>query len=364
MTPAKRSPDHSDLNLYRLIMESVPVGVITVDSELRITSFNPWAEKVSGYTSREAMGRFCGDVLHGGQCGLQCPLKQAFSLPNPLLRQESTIQRKTGEVIPVRMNTAALLDREGRLIGGVEAFQDISYLKSLEREREGFVSMIAHDMKSSLSIIGGFALRLTQKKDLIDSQKESKYLEIVKEEAAKLGTLVEDFLEFSRLQTGRLRLNPVSVSVPGLLLELYQAHRPMTDDLGLHLLLESHSDVPLIQADLHQLNRVFANLLDNAVKFSRKKGTITLSARKGRGEVVVTVQDEGTGISKEELPHIFEAFHRGKVGNSVKGFGLGLASVKAIVEAHGGRVQVESEPGKGSRFMVMLPVSGPKTSKD
>jgi signal transduction histidine kinase len=125
--------------------------------------------------------------------------------------------------------------------------------------------------------------------------------------------------------------------------------------MGMKLHLQSESDLPLIEADSGQLRKAFANLLDNAVKFSKKGGIITISAHRIGKEIAVEVRDEGVGIPPEELPNIFDAFHRGKVGEKVQGFGLGLASVKVIVEAHKGRVLVESEKGEGSIFKVILP---------
>jgi PAS domain S-box-containing protein len=345
------------LAFYRFIIDSVPIGVVTVDSDLKITSFNPWAETLVGYSAREALGTFCGDVLHGGKCGSQCPLQTILSRQNPIVSLETTIQNRRSENISVRMNTAALLDHEGNLIGGVETFQDISYLKTLEREKEGFISMIAHDMKSSLSVIGGFVLRLLQNRDRLKTHTGEKYLQVIQGETGKLETLVEDFLEFSRLQTGRITLNLSATSVDKLLLELYQAYESKAADVGLRLCLESNKDLPLVEGDSRHLRRVFANLLDNAVKFSAVGGTITLSSQCGEEGVVITVEDEGPGIPPDELPFIFDAFHRGKIGKTISGFGLGLASVKAIVEAHGGRVLVESQPGQGSVFRVILPES-------
>ena len=131
-----------DLVLYRFILDSLPIAVITVDSGLKITSFNPWAEGVTGYTANEAIGRYCGAILHGGMCEIHCPMKTIIDRENPVVRLETTILDRQGEAIPVRMNTAALLDDGGKLIGGVEAFQDISHIKALEREKNNFISIV------------------------------------------------------------------------------------------------------------------------------------------------------------------------------------------------------------------------------
>jgi two-component system phosphate regulon sensor histidine kinase PhoR len=350
-----RQSDPKD-SFYRFVIDRVPIGVLTVDADLRITSFNPWAEKLTGYPAEQTLGRFCGDVLKGGKCGTGCPLQSTLSRQNPILSLETTIQSCLGAVIPVRMNTASLVDADGRLIGGVEAFQDISPMKALEREKDNFISMIAHDMKSSLMIVGAFAYRLLQKDRHTDREKEEKYLEIIRDEADNLVSLTEEFLSFSRLQAGRLNLNLTVVSVDKILSELYREYEPKAADLGLRLALNSNPDLPVIKADVVHLRRVFTNLLDNAIKFSSKSGTIAISSGIVQEGVAIIVRDEGQGIAHEEIPFIFDAFHRGKIGETVKGFGLGLASVKAIVEAHGGKVLVDSEPGKGSQFTVILPI--------
>jgi PAS domain S-box-containing protein len=352
-----------DLAFYKFVVDSVPSGVITVDRNLRITGFNPWAERLTGYRAQEAIGSFCGEILQGGMCDTQCPLRTALTSQEPMSLVESTVRSKGGETIPVRMNVAALFDEGGNLIGGVESFQDISALKTLERERNNLISTFAHDMKSSLTIIGGFVLRLLHKTESVDAQKEKRYLEIIRKESGKLDKLISDFLEFARLQTGRLKLNFSSISLDKELMELCEAYQPKVADQGLTLELENETTLPPIMADGTQLRRVFTNLIDNAVKFSQKGGSIILAAMGDEKEIRVSVRDQGAGISAEELPRIFDAFHRGKVGAKVEGFGLGLAAVKAIVEAHGGRVLVESETGKGSTFTVVLPISSSQSAE-
>jgi two-component system phosphate regulon sensor histidine kinase PhoR len=216
----KTPSNTKNVAFYKFVLDSVPSGVITVDRHLRITGFNPWAEKLTGYKAEEAIGSFCGEILHGGMCGTHCPLKTALTNQQPLSLVESTVGTKRGEIIPVRMNVAALFDEDGNLIGGAESFEDISALKTLERERNNLISTFAHDMKSSLTIIGGFVLRLLQKADTLDGQKEHRYLEIIKDESGKLEMLISDFLEFARLQTGKLKLDLSAASLDKELMEL------------------------------------------------------------------------------------------------------------------------------------------------
>lgn len=347
--------DLQNIAFYSFIIDSLPVGILTVSRHLKVTSFNHWAEKLTGYSEEEAVGRYCGDVLQGGMCKTNCPLRNSINRKHPEVRVDTTITTKQGEIISVRMNTAALLDDNGNLIGGVEAFQDISRLKTLEREKDNLISMFAHDMKSSLTVIGGFVLRLLKKANNLDKQKQKAYLNIIKKEAGKLESLVNDFLEFSRLQAGRLKLNLSATSLDKELMELFDAYQLKAPQAGLRLELKNEEELPVIVCDSTKLRRVFSNLLDNAIKFSKGSGTITISTRTTADEIIITIKDEGIGISPQELPYVFDSFHRGKGAEQKEGFGLGLASVKAIVEGHGGRITVKSEPGKGSAFSIFLP---------
>jgi two-component system phosphate regulon sensor histidine kinase PhoR len=352
MEPAEKQ---SNLTFDKFVIQSLPVAVVIVNSELEITGFNPWAEGLTGYSSEEVLGRYCGDVLQGGMCHIECPLRTVLDRQDPIVRIETTIQNKLGETIPVRMSTAALLDEKGRLMGGLEAFQDISQLKALEREKADLISMFAHDMKSPLIAIQGFILRLLAHTANMPEEKRDNYLTIIKEEAGKLEFLVHDFLEFSRLQTGKLNFTFSATSLDQELLELFEIYRPRALQSGVELKLENRESLPIIQADAAHLRRVFTNLLDNALKFTDGKGTVTISTQQTDYDVRVKIIDEGIGIDTRDLLHIFDPFHRGPDAEGTEGFGLGLAGVKTIVEGHGGRVLVESELGKGSVFTVILP---------
>jgi PAS domain S-box-containing protein len=351
-----RNEKHSkNIPFCNFIIDSLPVGILTVNPQMRITSFNPWAETLTGYSEKETLGRYCGEILEGGMCKLHCPLKTALDRRQPIVRMETTIQNKAGETIPVRMHTAALLNNEGGLLGAVEAFQDVSSLKAMEREKDNLISMFAHDMKSSLTIIGGFALRLQKKAADLDEEKHNEYLGIIQKETNRLDSLVRDFLEFARLQTGKLKLNFQDASLDSELIELFEAYQSRAMQSGIRLELRNEKILPVLYTDPARIRRVFTNLLDNAFKFSTKGGTITISTEETAREVMISIKDEGRGIDPDDLPFIFDIFHRGKDVGQKTGEGIGLATVKAIVEGHGGKVTVKSEPGKGSTFTVILP---------
>ena len=256
------------LHLYKFMIHSLPIAIVALNSEFIITEFNPWAEKITGYSAKEAIGRYCGDIFRGGMCNIDCPLKRVISRAKPFVRLETTIHNKLGEVISVSLSTAGLFDEDGKLIGALEALQDISYIKALEREKANLISMFAHDIKSSLAGIHGLGLRLLLKSIDMDQGNQSKHLESIIREAAKLGSLVDDFLEFSRLQIGRLKLDFSSTSLDKELLEVIEACHAKASVRGVKLELQIEQDLPVIEADANRLRRVFTNLLDNAVQYT------------------------------------------------------------------------------------------------
>ncbi len=354
-TPNPADSSIDSLAFCKFVINSVPIGIISMDSDFRITEFNHWAGKVTGYTPEQAIGHRCCDILQSEMCEGSCPLKTVLNQAKATVSGRTTIRNREGMRVPVQFDAAALFGAEGRLIGGVEAFMDITKLIALERERADFIAMLAHDMRSSLTGIHGLGLRLLRKLDNLDKGQERQYIEIITREAAKLESLIDDFLDYSRIEAGRLKLNLRATSLDKELEEIFDTYKLKAAQRGIVLDLQIEDILPVVEADTNRLRRVFTNLLDNAVKFSREEGVVTITAQEKDREVVVMITDEGIGIDPEDLPHIFDVFHRGKTTGGVEGHGLGLATVKAIVEGHGGRIVVTSQPNKGSTFTIFLP---------
>ena len=343
------------MTFYKFAIESLPVAVMTVDSDLRITGFNSSAEEITGYSKEETVGKHCGEILQGELCKINCPLRTVLNHRGSVVRTESTICNKFGGAVPVRQHAAGLFDDTGALIGGLEAFVDISHSKAMEREKANLISMFAHDMKSPLISIQGFAHRLLQDTEEMGEERRKKYLKIIRKEASKLELLIEGFLEYSRLQTGRLNFNFTPTSLDKELLELYETYQTKCSQNGIQFEVRNSETLPVIEADAKYLQRAFSNLLDNALKYSREKGLITVTIQETDQYIMVKITDRGSGIDSKDLPYIFDPFYQGYGEKRGKGYGLGLAVVKAIVDGHGGKILVESELGKGSVFTVALP---------
>ena len=344
-----------DMSFYRFVINSIPTAVLSVNADLKITGFNPKATAETGYTEKEVLGHYCGEILRGGMCTEQCPLKSALKEHRPVSFVATTIRKKNGETIPVRMNSAGLFDDDGRLLGAVESFWDISPLKAMQRERDNLISMFAHDMKSSITIIGGIASRLLKKINNLSKETRKKNLEIIIKESANLEFIVNDFLDFARLQTEELQLDYSSTHLDEELRELFDAYQNEAVRNQINFEFRKEETFSVIEGDGKHLRRVFANILDNAFKFSKEDTQITLISKASECEAIVKIIDQGCGIDPDDLPYIFDAFHRGKDTKGYKGSGVGLAAAKKIVEAHGGRIKVKSKLGIGSEFTVILP---------
>jgi signal transduction histidine kinase len=226
----------------------------------------------------------------------------------------------------------------------------------LEARRADFSSMAVHDMKSSLVLIGGFIQRLTDCPEA-DPERQRRYLEIIKKEGCKLEALLEDFLACTGV-AGELRLEIKPTCLDLELQDLCEAHQIKASRRQIEVKLERPPRLSLILADMRRLQRVFGNLLDNALKFSPPASTVLVTIRETSQEVRISFADDGPGIDVSDLPHLFDPYYRGRTEGETDGSGLGLATVKAIVEAHGGRVMAENRAKRGALFTVILPRDG------
>lgn len=221
-----------------------------------------------------------------------------------------------------------------------------------------FLSIVSHDLRTPLSSIIGFTDILLGGRagELSDLQRE--FLSLVKVGATQLAGLVNDLLDISRYTRGELRLNLERIDLAAAVARLVRQFEPLVTEAHIQLVNRVHRSIGCITADPKRLDQVLNNLLNNAIKFTQPAGTVTVTGYRRGGKVVLSVTDNGIGISKEEQAKIFDHFYQadrrrnGRLGGS----GLGLAVSKHIVEAHGGTIWVESEPGRGSCFRFALPV--------
>ena len=258
----------------------------------------------------------------------------------------------------LQINAAALSTDRGAYQGAILVFHDLTRLKHLERTRQEFVANVSHELRTPLSLIKGYVETLLDgAKD--DPAVQTKFLETIQRNAERLRFLIEDLLTISELESGNMRMNLQPV-------ELRRLAEKILDDFKTRAAARRvtlTNAVPELFApvDADRLQQVFANLVDNAIKYGRNDGHVTISAHRNNGTIELCIQDDGPGIPSESLERIFERFYRVDKARSREqgGTGLGLSIVKHIVQGHGGRVWARSEPGKGAAFYFTLPAAEP-----
>jgi two-component system phosphate regulon sensor histidine kinase PhoR len=353
----KKRPDLTKSHEWpHFIIRSMADGVITVDGEMRVTDLNRVAEKLTGLTREEALHQYCGDVLHSSLCGKECPLRTAMATGD-IVSREAILQNHFGRKIEVMLSAAALRDDKGQLLGGVETFRDIGPFKAMERERRQLVGMFAHDLKSPVVAVAGLLNRLLRGKqgDLNEDQAAS--MNIIYQEILRLEKLISNFLDFTRLDLHLITPMTSAVQIEKECQEVLTRLAPRAEAKGITLQADFPQAVVVLQADSLLLQRALENLLDNAIKYSPPGSRVLFQVGESPQEVQFAIQDEGPGIALPDQPHVFEILYRGQSAGAEAGLGLGLAIVKRIVEAHGGRIWVESEEGKGATFFFTLPRS-------
>jgi len=336
------------------IIQSMADAVITVDGNMHVTDCNKAAQKLTGFTRKEALGKFCGDVLQSSICGPDCPLRMAMTSGEPVMR-EAVLHNRLDQDIEVMLTASALRDDQGKLLGGVETFRDIGPFKMLEKERRYLVSMFAHDLKSPVVSVAGLLkrLRLGKVGEISDSQ--AAYLDTISQEIERLENLIAMFLEYARLDLHIITPMPSAIQVEEECQEVISHLTPQAEAKQITLEADYPQEIIVIQADSLLFQRALCNLLGNAIKYSSPGSRILLSVKDMGQEVQFAVQDQGPGISKEEQAHLFELLYRGKGAGNESGLGLGLAIVKRIIDAHRGRIWVDSTGGEGSTFYFTLP---------
>jgi signal transduction histidine kinase len=268
---------------------------------------------------------------------------------------EGDLRRQDGGTISVGITYAPLFDRQGRLVNIIADVRDVTRFREADEVKSVFISVISHELKTPVALIKGYADTLRRKDARWDSETVQDSLDVIVEEADRLNQLIDNLLDASRLQAGALPLEMDQVAFDVLAERVARLFRTQTKNH--EIVVRFPPDFPTVVGDITRLEQVLNNLVSNAIKYSPGGGTIEISGRVSPNEVIVTVSDTGLGISFNEQARVFERFFRGaqERHQGTPGAGLGLYLSKAIIEAHHGRIWVESHPGEGAAFSFVIP---------
>jgi two-component system, NtrC family, sensor histidine kinase KinB len=335
-------------------IDSLYDPVIVTDGDGRVTKLNPAAEEIFGAEEKNA-GMHVGEVARD--------VRIAGAVAEALESQRPVAAEEMSSVLPLavagserafRLRTTPMRDNDHHLLGAVTLLEDITHLREIDRLKSEFIATASHELRTPLTSVqmGVYLLLERAAGDLTEKQVE--VLSACRDDCDRLDQLMRDLLDVSRIEAGESRPSFEPVRTSDLLDAATKELQPQVEAKGLDFKVEMPGDLPVVKIDRSQVERVLANLVVNAIRYT-KQGEIKISAQPRGSSVAVSVSDTGSGIPAEYLPHIFDKFVQ-VPGAATGGAGLGLAISRLIVEAHGGQISVQSEPSKGSTFTFTLPV--------
>jgi signal transduction histidine kinase len=252
--------------------------------------------------------------------------------------------------------TVRLIDEEGKRTGAITVVSDITLLEELSEMKTEFVSLVSHELRTPLTSIMGFAQTLRADTDRLPREEQNEFLGIIEQESNRLVVMINDLLDISRMEAGRaLAMHYSEVDLRELAEHVIRFQRVTTSAHSFRFEFPDHT--VSVEGDRDKVEQILTNLVSNAIKYSPRGGEIVVGASEEGDEVKVSVQDKGVGMSQEEVGALFQPYQRvdRDAIKGIRGTGLGLYLVRGLIEAHAGRIWVESEPGQGSTFYFSLP---------
>ena len=377
---SERKEAEEEIRFQAHLLDAVEQAVIATDLEGKIIYWNSFAGQLYGWSAIEAVGANIMDLIPPASLREQAAeifssLQQGKSWSGGFL-----VKRRDGVEFPVMVTDSPILDESGRLIGIVGVSVDNTSRRRTEEEREKllareqqaraeaedanrlkdeFLATLSHELRNPLNVVIGYA-EILRRSD--ESQPHSfvvKAADTIRRNALAQAQLVSDLLDLSRLQMGKLALNQQPVSLSTIITDAVETVRTEATAKRIALNIDLDPEILVIEGDPVRLGQVAWNLLNNAVKFTPVDGKVKITLTRDGEDALLTIEDNGQGISAEFLPHVFEIFRQADASSARRqgGMGIGLALVKQLAELHGGRVSADSKgAGEGARFSVWIPL--------
>ena len=374
------------------IVESSGDAIFSTALDGSITTWNAGAERMYGYRSEEIVGQPVSTLMPPERRAEMRTILDRVKRGESVFEFETVRVRKDGSPIDVALTVSPIVDAAGNVIGASGIQRDITerqraaaererlltaerearaaaeaaqrvlaaqneQLRELDRLKDEFIALVSHELRTPLTSIRGYIELILE--DEMLSPRQRKYLEVADRNSDRLLRLVGDLLFLAQLEAGTLELEPGWVDLAAIAAESAAAAAPAAETKSIAVTLET-DEVPPLAGDPARIAQVVDNLVSNAIKFTPDEGSVTVRVVRDGDEAVLEVRDTGIGIPAEELPHLFERFFRTTqaTARAIQGTGLGLAISRRLVEAHAGRITVQSREGAGTVFRVALPLVG------
>lgn len=362
----------------RLVHSSVD-GVLAFDRDYRYTVWNPAMERISGMSRAETLGQRAFDVLPFLQeSGEARYFAEALAGNTVVAKDRPFVVPATGRQGIFEGHYSPLRNERGEIIGGLAIIHDVTERKRAEEERlqllreqaaraaaeeaigarDLFLSVASHELRTPITALQGYAdlLQRYAEREGISQPQLQRGLRAISDQAGRLNRLIESLMDLSRIQSGHLSMERLPLDLTALVRRVAEAHEAMLEHHTLEL--NAPEEAVIVEADELRLEQVLQNLLGNAIKYSPDGGRIQINLCRRDERVCLEVSDEGVGIPRDALPHLFDPFYRAGTSDTrrIGGLGLGLAVVKEIVTRHEGTIEVLSTEGEGSTFTICLPI--------
>ena len=372
--PFAADADYFKLALLAAIVESSDDAIVSKTLEGRILSWNTGARRIFGYQAEEVIGKSITIIippeLHAEEQQILTKIRRGERIDH----YDTIRMTKDGRRIPISLTISPVRSPSGEIIGASKIAHDISERKRAEemlrcsqealleadRRKDEFLALLAHELRNPLAPIR-YALAASKKTECTPAQR-ARAEEIIDRQVAQMSRLLDDLLDVSRIARGKLELKKTLTELSIAVSVAADTARPLFNARQQEFHLDLPTDPLRLYADPVRLAQVFANLLVNAAKYTDAGGRISLRALRDGDQIVVSVRDNGIGISAEMLPRLFTMFSQAHtaLGRAEGGLGVGLWLVRGLLRLHGGSIEARSDgPGQGSEFIVRLPVGAP-----
>jgi PAS domain S-box-containing protein len=346
----------SDKKNTEAVIRSIAEGLVVVDSKGKVIMMNPAAERLLEVSKKEKIGKDILDNLKEEQ--LVTMVKGA---PEKEDKEIELVSHRDETKKVLRASSAVIENENGQTVGMVSMLSDITKQKELDLMKTNFIASVSHELRTPLvAIEKSLALILTGTTGAV-SEQQGQFLNIAERNLKRLSRLINDLLDLSKLEAGKMGLKPQIRSIAAIINESVESFKSWADAKMITFKQDIMNDMPKVNIDPDRITQVLSNLIGNAIKFTPNNGVITIEAvlSAGPDSILVTVADNGIGINKESLGKVFDKFYQAgeRVPTDIAGTGIGLSIAKEIIELHGGKIWVESQEGKGTKFIFSLPLN-------